>query len=336
MKKTNETLNALKGIACILVVFIHVQFPGMFGDMVVALSRSAVALFFVISGYYLYNADVKVVAKKLPRKIKSTAIMTGTAFLLYFIWECFVRFIGTGAEKVFEYIKYVFDLKNLIKVILTSYDPVVGHLWFLLALLGAYILLIPIIKFGWQKTACYLAIPILELHIVIMALSGVFEWNIDMTIFRSVLFYGLPFVLLGYWARKSEEWINKHIKTNMLIIFSLLGTALVIIERLMLGNLQIFNGTIIFTMSVFLLAVRYPDFREPKALIALGGKYSSDIYVYHWLVMEIVIKAREVLSINIAWFEWVEPILVFGATLLGVWALNMSLSKFKCLRGVQG
>lgn len=45
MKTKNRCLNFLKGIACIGVVFIHIPFPDVFGEIVVKIARFAVPLF---------------------------------------------------------------------------------------------------------------------------------------------------------------------------------------------------------------------------------------------------------------------------------------------------
>ncbi|MBQ8541066.1 MAG: acyltransferase [Clostridia bacterium] len=336
MKRTNETLNAVKGIACMLVVFIHVQFPGMFGNVIVALSRSAVAIFFVVSGYYLYNSDFDKISAKLPVKIKNIAKLTAFAFLLYFVWESFVRFIGSGTEAVLQwYTDRVFTFESLIKVVLTSYDPVVGHLWFLLALLGAYILFIPITKFKLKKLTYILSAVLLEAHIVIMAISGIFKLNINMTVFRSVFFYGLPFVMLGFFLKEYEKWFQEKLSTALLTTVAVAGAVLVVAELLLFGNMQVFNGTIILVASVFLLAVRHPEFKGPKALMKLGGMYSTDVYIYHWLVMELVIKACEILNISFTWFDWIEPVIVLAITIVGVIMLSLVkkiLSSLKVVR----
>ena len=80
MKKVNNTLNLLKGLACMGVVFIHVNFPGELGQIVIALSRSAVALFFLISGYYLYWDDPKEIDEKMPKKLKNMGV-----YILFFV-----------------------------------------------------------------------------------------------------------------------------------------------------------------------------------------------------------------------------------------------------------
>lgn len=316
MKEQNSTLNFLKGIACIAVVFIHVRFPGTFGQVIVALSRAAVPLFFIISGYYLYQPDRELVAKKLHKRAKNIAIMTSTAFLIYFVWESGVRWVGSGIDSTFNWYKSLFTWKNLLLLIVCSDDPVAGHLWFLLALLEAYLIFMLVNKIKGEKIVCWLAIPLSEIHIIIMSLSTVMNWGISMAIFRNAWFDGIPFLSLGYAMKAKEDWLNCHVTRILLVVLAILGVGFTLLERFLIGNLQIFNGTILFALSTFLLAVRYPNVKLPKALIVLGAKYSSEIYIYHWIIMEIFVKLQSVLNISNVWFGWVRPFGVFLVTLL--------------------
>ena len=54
-KKRNIYLDAIRGVACFLVIFIHRPFPGTVGHIISAIARAGVAIFFIISGYYTYN-----------------------------------------------------------------------------------------------------------------------------------------------------------------------------------------------------------------------------------------------------------------------------------------
>ena len=56
-KKINKCLNFAKGVACILVVFIHCQFPPPVGRYVISIARAAVPLFFMVSGYFCFYGD---------------------------------------------------------------------------------------------------------------------------------------------------------------------------------------------------------------------------------------------------------------------------------------
>lgn len=56
MKQYNYCLDFIKGIACICVVFMHCEFPGIMGIAVQAISRFCVPLFFMVSGYFCYQS----------------------------------------------------------------------------------------------------------------------------------------------------------------------------------------------------------------------------------------------------------------------------------------
>ena len=54
-KQYNYCIDFLKGIACIFVVFMHCEFPGLTGIAVQAVSRFCVPFFFMVSGYFCFN-----------------------------------------------------------------------------------------------------------------------------------------------------------------------------------------------------------------------------------------------------------------------------------------
>lgn len=314
-KNQNQSINLLKGIACIAVVFIHVPFPGVFGQLVIALARSGVALFFVISGFYLYQDENKDVLKALPQKIKRTAKLTIIAFSIYLVWESFVRLVGGGVEKVIGwYTSELFTFNNLLKIVFTSYDPVVGHLWFLVALLESYMIFWCMLKAN-IKIYSLPALTVLEIHIMLMAFSHINDLKWDMTIFRSVWFYGFPFMVLGYCLRKWQYRILKLINTQFLVLIAVIGCVLTLVERFTIGNLQIFNGSLLMLIAIFMLAVKYPGVSEKNCLVRLGSKYSTEIYIYHWIAKEVLIKLQDTLHITHNWFQWIEPIVAFSGTI---------------------
>lgn len=51
----NFCLDFIKGIACIFVVFMHCEFPGLMGTAVQAISRFCVPFFFMVSGYFCFH-----------------------------------------------------------------------------------------------------------------------------------------------------------------------------------------------------------------------------------------------------------------------------------------
>ena len=102
----------------------------------------------------------------------------------------------------------------------------------------------------------------------------------------------------------------------------LLGLFMILCERFVIGNLQIFNGSIIAIFAMVMLALKYPDLSPKNGLAVIGNKYSTDIYIYHWIILEIVIKSKKILQIECIEFEWLEPVIVLGITLILAWGLK--------------
>lgn len=331
MKARNNTLDALKGVACIGVVFMHVQFPGTFGLVIVALSRMFVALFFGISGYYLYSKDPDIINIKIKRNVKKILKMTVFSFLFYFIWESFVRFVGGGLEKVIGWYRNdLFSWENLLKLIFLSYDPVVGHLWFLIALLEAYLIFWGINKCRLSHKMSLLSIMLMETHIIVMSIFNRIDMEDAMIFFRNVWFYGLPIFMLGYSLSKNKEKLDRKISERLLILLIPVGTLLVLAEYKLIGNLQVYNGSILLMIVFLMLAARFPDIRIPKKFIVFGYNYSSGVYIYHWMVIEIIIKLKEVIGIRSIWFLWIEPILVVIITVIGLIILSFLQRYLYC------
>lgn len=64
----NNCLDFFKGIACLLIILVHVPFPGFFGEIIGALSRFAVPFFFMISGYFYIIRIGKLYQKRCRKK----------------------------------------------------------------------------------------------------------------------------------------------------------------------------------------------------------------------------------------------------------------------------
>ena len=53
--KKHDGINMLKGIACIIVVFLHVPFPGLLGKLISFELNFSVPIFFMISGFFAFK-----------------------------------------------------------------------------------------------------------------------------------------------------------------------------------------------------------------------------------------------------------------------------------------
>ena len=61
----NSNIDFLKGIAAILVVFIHVRFDGWEGKYVADIARFSVPVFFLTSGYFSFQVDYGRIKKRI-------------------------------------------------------------------------------------------------------------------------------------------------------------------------------------------------------------------------------------------------------------------------------
>lgn len=74
----NSSLDLVKGIACVFVVFMHCEFPGRLGILVQCVARFCVPFFFMVSGYFCYREEGITDYRK---KIRHIAVITLTASL---------------------------------------------------------------------------------------------------------------------------------------------------------------------------------------------------------------------------------------------------------------
>ena len=79
-----DNIDVLKAICAFLIVCIHVPFPGVAGEYFTALTRIAVPIFFMITGYFY--SDV-IDRHREVIQIKKIFRLLIEANLLYLLWE---------------------------------------------------------------------------------------------------------------------------------------------------------------------------------------------------------------------------------------------------------
>ena len=97
-------------------------------------------LFFMISGYYSYDLS----GRAIGNKVKRTFLMVLLANTLYFIWDICVEILF--GKPIQTWFRANCSVKRVIVWIMTNESPFRGHLWFLGALLYAYLFLYFVIK----------------------------------------------------------------------------------------------------------------------------------------------------------------------------------------------
>lgn len=143
------------------------------------------------------------------------------------------------------------------------------------------------------------------------------EDNIS-ALYNLFVFRSGPFFLIGIAMRIYEQKIknSKLLSKRNLMICMMVGGLLSILERLILGDIQIFIGTGLMVLAIFSYCIKYPDGINEQ-VEKIGKNLSMYVYIIHVSVMEAVNWLGKMTGIyDLAVFQWVRPIIVIMISLL--------------------
>lgn len=314
IKQKNHCLDTVKGIAAIMVVFGHAIFPGQFGQMIFTLASVGVPIFFLISGFYSYNKDSQVVLKKTPAKLRNISKLTGMTCVLYFVWRMVYTILKgdaiIGALHEFQ------AKKILTLLILGDADVIMGsHLWFLFALIYAYITLLFLAKINRIHWA-YPVVLITFIARVYMTANG--NWHYSQNFWVD----GFPFFFTGFYLHEKGETIKK-MKNRVIVVSTLLGIVVCLMKFVYpIPSYLLFNfyeiGSIVAAIMIFIFAHNNPGIGEKSCLEKLGNRYSLYLYISHVIVLYFVsIYDEKILggSRYYVVYEWIKPFIILGCSL---------------------
>lgn len=311
-KERNYCLDFVKGIACILVIFMHCEFPGRIGIFVQCISRFCVPFFFLVSGYFCYIENTII---DYSKKFKHIFLITLEATILYIIY---VLLFGDGGG-----VNNVTIRQIVYWLIFNQPVIIVGQMWFLFALLYDYILFAVIEKLNWQKLSKIYILIGIGMYIALAQGAYLLGITISNPIYRNFLIEGLPLFSLGYWLHRDEERI--HISNKVLLMAIAAATLLCPLERLLLG--RDFGVNIITfpqVVSIFLYCINNPQKGRNSWIMILGLKYSLYVYIFHPMVWHVLDKIYERMHVSENIFVmYLRPILcVFIAILISILFVN--------------
>lgn len=286
----NWKFDYLKGISCIIVIFLHCPFYGILGDLVIYAFRFSVPLFFMITGYYACSKDDLWIRKKAFYLFKLTVI---TEFL-YFIWFvldcCFIR-----QEKLIEKLRSLPAFKHPVQAVFFGYF-FNETLWYLYAAFWTYLFLLLFRKIHFSvKSRVYYILPVILLCIQVLGRYCVqsspdLDINVYVCIFRSSLLFGLPLTMIGSILAQQEDKIRNKLSlaANICIIFA--GYLMIIAEYFASGQYLDFHfSTLVISVGLFLLAFTYKksDCPASNLLSYVGHDLSMWIYLVHYFVISV-------------------------------------------------
>lgn len=199
--------------------------------IVSSLSGFAIPAFFILSGYYVLDTKREVRMEKVLRKIKRSALCFAFVFLFYVLLNVPVLLLNHMVLAFSKRMIFNFLVLNLWPL------PIGDNIWFIQAMLYAYIVIFILDKLKLMKFYRIL----LVILFIFMLLTGEFAGVIH---FSNPLGYAyipgnwltraLPYILLGKLLRDKKKTLM-NIKFWKYLIAFVVGGGLVILELYLLS-----------------------------------------------------------------------------------------------------
>lgn len=283
-----SSIYALKAICAAGVVYLHCWHSN---EYIFLFSKLAVPIFFAISGYFLFDGESYFNDQKLFRTILKTTKLILFTNLLYLIYNCII-WLFTG----------VFPIKIDSPIFFLTWLFIGGNiappLWYLNAyvetLIALYII-IRIAKIGQLLPLifliCYLGALILGRYSYLFHLFIPKDW-----IYTNFLFLGIPFVTIGMFIKKYEFLLQRI--NHILVPISLIGF---ILEIHLYKHIASYGGygyiaisSVPLIIAILTLCLRYKNcLRDSNILVIIGKKYSLQIYILHFLFLQICLSLNK-------------------------------------------
>ena len=308
-----DNIDILKAICSFLIVCIHVPFPGRVGAYFTALTRIAVPIFFMITGYFYSDTIAR---HKENRQIKKIFFLVIEANMLFFIWNIALDILRK--ESVVTYVQSIFTGKNILEFLALNESPLAGHLWYLGAILYVLVIVLLADKLNCRKLFYYLTPVLLITDLVLGKYSLlIFHREFPYILVRNFVCVGIPYFCIGNLIREkrcAEKW-NKKVLRVLIVVFAITGLA----ERFVLVNAGM-NATRDHYLSTTFLAICLFVYTlksnwHHKELAVIGRNYSTWLYIIHPIFItafSMVVGKLGIKSI----YRCIAPIVVYCATLI--------------------
>lgn len=331
LDKTYNGINFMKFICAILVIVIHTNpfigiSEGLNYFVVNILSRIAVPFYFICSGYFFYSklnlTDYEVRKYKLSKYIGNLINIYLLWTMIYFLFNFKSYFIEQG------YIKgSLIFIRNFL-FIGTQF-----HLWYLVALFTAVLLII----FLYQKYGYKILIVLSIVMYTFLLLIGPYYGIIVNTPIKKIadlcsyilgtpwnsFFMGFPFIVVGMSIKR----YNLNEKISRLLLFSIISFIGYSIEVIIISKLNISRTSsisillLILTASIFIYII---NLENKIVKINLITKYSNIfkelsllIYLVHGLFLVILPPIYTMIGIsNLEFLSMINFILVTVCSIL--------------------
>ena len=259
----------------IFVIIIHAScfFPESFYTFCLLVSRIAVPIFFIISGFFYKKFVVK--QNRVIYNVFVLSCWTTVFWLIYY-------FVTKGGGYVISKI----TISALLDLLLLNMPLYGNHLWYLYALFILYCFLKVMLIFKDNNILHFFyKNNFFILFVVFLLLFASIWWGISRTWF----FTGLPFFLLGKLLFDNKDFvIKKH--DRILFILLILTFFLFFIENRFccLPNSDLCFFHVPLCIGVFCFFIKYPNMTLNSICVSIGKNDVLYIYIFHILFIAVI------------------------------------------------
>ena len=327
-KLNYQNLNILKYISSILIIILHLRpFLNYSNELDLAfnniITRICVPIFFIITGYFVAKKE-KVNENYIKEYIRKT-------IPLYFVWSLLYIpvIIGTIIKylpTINEYISKInitlplliilpIILLPIIVLVALCYTGVYYHLWYFPAIIFSlivlkkwkqkfnikYLLIISFILLLFGATETYYGVLPLSIK---RTLS--YYYNIFFTT-RNFLFFGLFYVVLGYYVGTKEKAYSKYCFLKLIVSFFLLTFEAILLHDTDKLNSNILLSCIPLTYYLFISSIHITNSMK---LDFQFGTYSKYYYLIHPMAIFVISSLYK----NINYYPYLSILIVILIT----------------------
>ena len=295
MSRRNHCIDTIKGIACIAVVLVHYNWGGESGNIIRAVSRFAVPFFFFVSGYYLPNSFGVISTGALRKKIFHIFRMLVTCAVFYGIFCVYWNSIIDESWNVWVFTRELITLWKLANMIISGNVLVYAHFWYLLCLLYCYLTIFAVHKRAHDRAYQIAFVVFLAVYTILaefqqyFGLRNYLSFGPGYSLIPSnlALLRSMPFFLWGVCLKKATQKESSCLSKEhpgivfwILLIMALASCFLAIYEARKFGDILMYCGSHLTTITLSLMAVWYPE-KQVRILEYIGNKLSMYIYIFH-------------------------------------------------------